>query len=426
MALAVVQVAAEGIVAVLCGMWWGAGGGPAPHYGFVLGAPGSLIAGTSVVPTPAMWDLDRLSRAPRVYRAEGFSEPGLRAVFYEGLPFQGRQTRVFAWVGLPKLPAGQKAPGMVLIHGGGGTAFAEWVRLWVGRGYAAIAMDTCGCVPRGSYGAWERHPMGGPPGWGGFDQIDWPKEDQWAFHAVADAILANSLLRSLPQVDPERIGLTGISWGGYLACIVAGVDTRLRLVVPVYGCGFTLETAFGDAVRALGADRAERWMHWWDPMVYLPRAHMPMLWVNGTNDFAYTLNAYQKTYRLPKGPRTLCIRLRMPHGHGGPGENPEEIRVFADSLLKGGPPLPRVRGWGRDGATVWATYESMVPVVKAELMVTKDVGRWQDRHWEALPAVLEPGGRVTAVLPEGAAVWYINIEDNRGCVVSTEHEELRQ
>ncbi|MBC7288716.1 MAG: acetylxylan esterase [Armatimonadetes bacterium] len=373
-----------------------------------------------------MWDLQKLFQAPRVCRAEGFSEAGLRAIFYEGLPFRGKPTQVFAWLGLPRVRPGERVPGMVLVHGGGGTAFAEWVRLWVSRGYAAIAMDTCGCVPRGRYGAWERHELGGPPGWGGFDQIDWPREDQWTYHAVADAVLANSLLRSLPQVDPDRIGLTGISWGGWLACIVAGVDHRLRLVVPVYGCGFTLDTVFGDAIRALGQERSERWLSWWEPALYLPNARMPMLWVNGTNDFAYTLDAYQKSYRLPKGPRTLCIRLRMPHGHGGPGEKPEEIRVFADSILKGGTPLPRIIGWGRHGSEVWAKYESSVPVVKAELLVTRDTGKWQDRNWEAVPATLESGGRVRAVLPEDTAVWFINIEDNRGCVASTEHEEVRR
>ena len=38
-----------------------------------------------------------------------------------------------------------------LVHGGGGTAFADWVKLWNSRGYAAIAMDNCGSIPsRGS------------------------------------------------------------------------------------------------------------------------------------------------------------------------------------------------------------------------------------------------------------------------------------
>ena len=46
-------------------------------------------------------------------------------------------------------PQGQrgKLPAMVLVHGGAGTAFADWVRMWKRRGYAAIAMDTCGSVP---------------------------------------------------------------------------------------------------------------------------------------------------------------------------------------------------------------------------------------------------------------------------------------
>ena len=88
-------------------------------------------------------------------------------------------------------------------------------------------------------------------------------------------------------------------------------------------------------------------MRWWDPSVYLADAPMPILWVTGSNDFAYTLDALQESYSLPKGLRTLCIRLRMPHGHGPAGEAPKEIQVFADSFLKHGEPLARVTGQGR-------------------------------------------------------------------------------
>ena len=42
--------------------------------------------------------------------------------------------------------------------------------------------------------------------------------------------------------------------------------------------------------------------------------------------------ALQKAYEAPTGPRDLCIRVEMPHGHPQ-GEEPEEIRVFADSLV---------------------------------------------------------------------------------------------
>ena len=112
--------------------------------------------------------------------------------------------------------------------------------------------------PWANYGKWFRDDQGGPPGWGGFDQMAWPREDQWTCHAVADVILAHSLIRSLPEVDPERTGVTGISWGGYLTCIVAGVDRRFKLAVPVYGCGFYRDTAFEGELQKLRPEGADR------------------------------------------------------------------------------------------------------------------------------------------------------------------------
>jgi dienelactone hydrolase len=368
------------------------------------------------------WDLEALATAPKWTALERPRSDSIQAITFGGLPFRSKPTRVFAWLGVPKVKPGEKVPAMVLIHGGGGTAFDEWVRLWVERGYAAIAMDTCGQIPVGNYGKWFRDAQGGPPGWGGFDQLARPRADQWTFHAVADAVLAHSLIRSLPEVDPERTGVTGISWGGYLTCIVAGVDRRFKLAVPVYGCGFYRQTLFAGELEKLRREDADRWMAWWDPSIYLGSADLPILWVTGSNDFAYTMNALQLSYRLAKGPHWLCLRLRMPHGHGGPGENPKEIHVFADSLLKGGAPLPVITGCGRDGTNVWATYSARVPVLKAKLNFTKDTGRWQDRQWESIPAGLT-NDRVTASLPAGTRVYYFNLFDERDCVVSTEHEE---
>ena len=76
-----------------------------------------------------------------------------------------------------------------------------------------------------------------------FGAIDQPVTDQWTYHAVADVILAHSLVLSFPEVDPNRTALTGISWGGYLTCIVAGLDDRFKAAVPVYGCGFLDENS---------------------------------------------------------------------------------------------------------------------------------------------------------------------------------------
>ena len=96
------------------------------------------------------WDLKALGQSPSWETLQRPTADTARAIFFKGPSFQGKPTRVFAWLGMPALKAGEKAPGMVLVHGGGGTAFDEWVRLWVKRGYAAIAMDTCGKIPVGT------------------------------------------------------------------------------------------------------------------------------------------------------------------------------------------------------------------------------------------------------------------------------------
>lgn len=368
------------------------------------------------------WDLQQLSTAPAHYPAPGFREDGVKAVFYESLPYRGKPTRVFAWIGIPE--GAEDVPGMVLVHGGGGTAFAEWVRLWNARGYAAIAMDTCGGVPVDAEGKWERHPDSGPAGWGGFEQIDEPVEDHWSYHAVADVLLAHSLLRSLPGVNAEQTGITGISWGAYLTCIASGIDPRLRCAVPVYGCGFLGEDSCWLPIFAeMGAERAARWLSLWDPSVYLPHAALPMLWVTGVNDEPYAIVSQQKSSRLPSGPRTLCTRVDMTHGHneGGLNGGVAEIHAFADQMLRGDAPLASVTGQGMTGRDAWATYSSVIPVIKAELNYTCDKGAWRERRWMTEDAYLDTvHDSAHATVPAGATAWYINLVDARELVVSSE------
>ncbi len=374
------------------------------------------------------WDKKLLFQAPTYRPVSGLEEAGVRALLYDGLDWKGRPTRNFAWYGVPdNAKPGEKFPAMVLVHGGGGTAFAEWVRLWTGRGYAAIAMDTCGAIPQGTYANWDRHAHGGPAGWGGFNQLDWPVEDQWTYHAVADVILAHSHIRAFPEVDANRVGITGISWGGYLTCIVAGVDNRFRFAAPVYGCGFyELSPAFKKSLQRMEPIDARRWLNRWDPSRFLPRASMPFLWVNGTNDFAYPMDAMQRSYRLPKNERTVCVRLRMPHAHGGAGENPPEIHAFADRYLRGGPSLARIVGHGLKDGIYSVEYESVSPIVSAEFFTTTDSGEWNQREWRTTPARLESSERrASAESPKGATACFINLIDGHDRIVSSEHLALK-
>ena len=61
--------------------------------------------------------------------------------------------------------------------------------------------------------------------------MDISKNQHWCYHGVANVIRAHSLIRSFPEVDDDRTAITGISWGGFLTCIVSGLDDRFKAAI---------------------------------------------------------------------------------------------------------------------------------------------------------------------------------------------------
>ena len=366
------------------------------------------------------WNVSKLKQTPLA--TWGKKDGLLQQVYYEGEPLQGKPTRVFAYVALPE-NVDTPVPGMVLIHGGGGKAFPQWATLWAKRGYAAIAMDLGGCGPDG-----QRHADAMPPQnvTGKFpDFADNEPQVAWSYHAVAAIVRAHSLLRSLKQVDAERTGVTGISWGGYLTSIVSGVDDRFKLAVPVYGCGFLHHnSAWIPRFEIMGSELSARWIRFFEPSQYLPRAKCPMLFVNGTNDHFYPMDSHRKSYRAVQGPVTLCIRVRMPHGHGV-GWDPKEIGFYADSILCNGDPLPQLGELQAADGVATASFQSKTPVVKGQLHFTTDVGDWEKRQWQSVDAQVS-SGRVSVKLPsQRPLTYYLSVTDERDAMVNTTYGELR-
>jgi dienelactone hydrolase len=350
----------------------------------------------------------------------------VREVRYAAEPYRGRPTRVFAYYGRPEGTG--PFPAMLLVHGGGGQAFAEWAELWAKRGYVALAMDLAGNGPGG-----KPQTDGGPPQDDGakfFAIENAPLEDTWPYQAVAAVLRGHACLMAQGEVDRDRIGITGISWGGYLTCIVAGIDDRLKVAVPVYGCGFLgdnshwLEAGVFDK---LTADARRRWLENFDPSQYLAGIGCPTMFVNGTNDFAYPLDSYQKSYHLVKSPRTLCITVNMPHGHSQ-GWAPQEIGAFVDSVLKDGPPLARLSPIQTTDTAAAVSFEASVPLSKAELHFTTDIARWQDRQWKTTAAHIDAAsGKIAAELPaDRPLVCFVTATDQRGLTVSSEHLTLKK
>jgi len=361
------------------------------------------------------WDVSELQKkdAKPVWGAVS----GLvREVKYSGESLAGKPTSVFGYYGKPAMGDGP-FPAVLLVHGGGGKAFAAWAEHWAKRGYCALAMDLGGNGPSG------RLPDGGP------DQSDDTKfkdfndstlRDMWTYHAVADVVIGHNLLRSLPEVDKNRIGVTGISWGGYLTCIVAGIDHRLKAAVPVYGCGFLQENSVWKDTRLdpKTPEARSRWISNFDPSSHLSGVKCPILFLNGTNDFAYPMDSYQKCFDLVEGFKVLSVRVRLPHGHIWTFG---EVDTFIDSQLRGGEPLPVLGAVVRKDQNLSANVSPASKIRSVQLHYAVANGPWQKREWKTVPGGQKDGTVFARIPTERPLVCELSVIDNRGLEVTTRH-----
>lgn len=391
--------------------------------------------------TAGVWPIERLkSEVPR-FRIEDEAAK-IQSLIYEGEMIGGQATEVFSFYASPKTLGGsngdEKFPAIVLIHGGGGTAFADWVSMWANRGYAAIAMDLGGRRPPApeydSVGNLKRHsahkrgdrvrlPKGGVADGHGekFDSIGGSIEDDWPYHAAANAMRAHTLIRSFAEVDADRTAVTGISWGGYTTCLTASLDDRFKAAVPVYGCGFLHQ---GESVQKPSIDklgeRREAWVAAYDPGSHLSKCTVPTLWVNGTHDKHYVLDSYAKSYSKVQGPRTIRIEPRMGHSHPA-GWAPAEIQIFIDSILKSETPLAKVGKMEvSNGGDVTVPFTSTAKIVTAELHYTTAAGVRTKREWKKIDCTIGDAKVTAAGLPRDANTWVVTLTDERKAMVSTE------
>ncbi|WP_159020745.1 T9SS type A sorting domain-containing protein [Algibacter sp. L3A6] len=351
----------------------------------------------------------------------------IRGLFFEGLPYTNavngnNETKVFAWYGEPAgLTVNEKVPAVILVHGGGGRAFTEWVAEWVNRGYIAIAMSNRGTTPND-----ESFEYAGPSQPVFFSDNDGPLQDQWFYHAIANSMLSNSLLRNdsfTTHVDKDNIGITGISWGGIINTVIAGIDDRLDFVVPVYGCGFlTKSPIYSTQFASMSNTAQDFYLANWEPSLYTPLHAAPMLFIDGNKDLQFTLNIFGETYEASNSPeKFLRIENLMGHGHVA-GRAPEEIYDFADYVTgfntNAVKPLEYTSETIDTNRNINYTYNFEGAVDEALLFYTKDTIQWgkeDDKYvWLTKTANLNNlanSGIITTTLPDEAQAYYINVNN---------------
>lgn len=267
---------------------------------------------------------------------------------FEGQNGKTHRPRIAAYYAYPASET--KLPAIVDIHGGGGVGKPENAIYWAQQGYACISIS------------WStaklKHEKEGSPNtdWDGlavghgrgitpqFNTTTQPTEHTLSsvpspkncgyYLVTCAARRALTFLEEQPQVDANRLGISGHSMGG-MTTVYASMDPRVKAAVPSVGGVDLLEDYWGVPGSNKQRDR-------WAPELfskvvaainYWPLIKCPVLFLTAANDFHAPSDKIPETLAKHSGIHALSI---SPHrSHSFDGDSYAARPLWMEAHLKG-------------------------------------------------------------------------------------------
>jgi dipeptidyl aminopeptidase/acylaminoacyl peptidase len=222
---------------------------------------------------------------------------------FDGTPIEG-------WLYMP--PGNGRAPMILSIHGGphgmSGYAFNARNTIHASRGYATLLLN-----PRGSAGYGQKFADGCINDWGGGDYRD--------LMAGVDHVL-----KKYPRLDPQRLVVTGSSYGGYMTNWIVTQTDRFRAAVAGASISnlisFYATSLYQDLIEAefdghpWAAGHYERlWQR--SPLKHVASARTPVLFLHGERDNDVHITQAEEMYTALRRRGIEAMLARYPReGHG--------------------------------------------------------------------------------------------------------------
>ncbi|HNT26114.1 MAG TPA: acetylxylan esterase [Anaerolineales bacterium] len=288
----------------------------------------------------------------RAYPLDARFEPvdtGLKLVDAFDVTYRGFGGQpIKAWLILPRQHPGP-LPCMVefIGYGGGRGLPQDWLG-WAAAGYAHLVMDV-----RGQGTTWrtgdtpDPEPQGSNPQYPGFMTRGILDPRTYYYRRLfTDAVRIVEVARAHPQIDPDRVSVTGGSQGGGITLAVAGLVPRLAAAMPdvPFLCHFTRATEIIDTypyreiVHFCQRHRHQvetvfRTLSYFDGMNFAVRAHAPALFSVGLMDDTCPPSTVYAAYNHYAGPKQIKIWPFNRHEGGETFQFVEKLR-FQSSLEK--------------------------------------------------------------------------------------------
>jgi acylaminoacyl-peptidase len=226
---------------------------------------------------------------------------------------------------------GRRHPLLLNVHGGPhaqyGYPFLDEFQVQAGAGYAVLYTN-----PRGSQGYGEAFTRAVVGDWGGGDVAD--------VQAGLD-----EALRRFDWIDPERLGLLGGSYGGFVTSWIVGHSTRFRAACSERAVNSHV-TMFGSSDIGYLFNVAELGgvLPWEDPARYLERSPLtyardittPLLIIHSEDDLRCPIGEAEQLFTALKRLRREVVFVRFPDENhelsrsGKPRHRLERFRIILD------------------------------------------------------------------------------------------------
>ncbi|GAB3123826.1 acetylxylan esterase [Streptomyces calidiresistens] len=285
--------------------------------------------------------------APAIYEPVTDPAPATVELFDVRFPGWGGQP-VAAWLVMPRgVP--RPLPVVVTYIGyGGGRGLSTEHLFWSAMGYAQLVVDTRGQ----GHDTPDPDPVPFPQLTYGFMTRGIEHRDHYFYRrAMTDCVRAVDAVREHPDIDPERVIVSGISQGGGLALATAGLarDTVAAALIDVpFLCHYrrsaeiASEGPYPELVRYLGRHRRVDpavvfdVLNHFDGLHFAARATAPALFSVGLMDPVCPPSTVFAAYNRWAGERSdITVWEFGDHAGGWASQPVEQVRWLAERGLSG-------------------------------------------------------------------------------------------
>ncbi|ANE45237.1 hypothetical protein SY83_01605 [Paenibacillus swuensis] len=373
-------------------------------------------------------------QAPVVTKVISESTEGtisIKRVLFQSDLEEGRQNQIYALIARPT--ASGSYPGLLVLHGGAGTADEGGAKEYAKRGYIAIAPELPGIADPNSQwaspdstGVWKSEPYG-------LRQLRALPDASASsiFEAEVAALQSFYLLKAQPEIQPGNVGMKGISWGGYTTTMVSSLlGDDVKAAYSIYGSGFYDHGSYFKGLLD-GWNRLEK-MKWLKDLDAGRRAQQ--LTANyfvaaATNDSYFWPTAVMDTLDRISGPVNQVFSPNDDHTLAHLADESAQEQLYFDYHLKGEgavPPKVQVEGskpLANGSIQIRFSVSGGTEVTNFKLYYSSPDASWTTRSWTEVQAAANADGSYGAVLPAEAAAeeadWYVFASDSRGVSASS-------